>query len=59
MDDDRERSEPFTDDEFAFLRHARFGNLPARVEPDKLVELAETDLPHEEPPDPMVRLEWG
>ncbi|HEX5543314.1 MAG TPA: hypothetical protein VFX60_17465 [Micromonospora sp.] len=59
MGDDREHTEPCTDEEFAFLRHARFGKLPARVEPDKLVELAETDLPHEEPAPPQVRREWG
>jgi hypothetical protein len=35
--------EEFTDDELAFLRHARFGELPARVRPDELVQLVETD----------------
>ena len=35
--------EPFTDAEFAFLRHARFGELPARVRPEDQVELEETD----------------
>ncbi|GAA2216625.1 hypothetical protein ACFY2R_05615 [Micromonospora olivasterospora] len=33
----------FTDAEFAFLRHARFGELPARVTPDEAVELVETE----------------
>ncbi|MEV0716812.1 hypothetical protein [Asanoa sp. NPDC050611] len=33
----------FTDEEAAFLRHARFGELPPRVLPDELVELHETD----------------
>ncbi|GIH04651.1 hypothetical protein Rhe02_27180 [Rhizocola hellebori] len=35
--------EEFTDDELAFLRHARFGELPERVRPDELVQLVETD----------------
>jgi hypothetical protein len=34
--------EAFTDAEFAFLRHARFGELPARVRPQDRVELEET-----------------
>lgn len=33
----------FTDSEMAFLRHARFGELPARVRPADMVELVETD----------------
>lgn len=36
-------SEEFTDEELAFLRHVRFGELPARVLPDELVTLVETD----------------
>jgi hypothetical protein len=39
-DDDRV---VFTDEEAAFLRHARFGELPPRVLPEELVELHETD----------------
>ncbi|MEO3778018.1 hypothetical protein ABGB16_14460 [Micromonospora sp. B11E3] len=35
--------QPFTDAEFAFLRHVRFGELPARVRPDETVELVETE----------------
>jgi hypothetical protein len=42
-------AERFTDDELAFLRHARFGELPERVRPEDYVELAETDPPAEEP----------
>jgi hypothetical protein len=37
----------FTDDELAFLRHARFGELPERVKPEEYVEVVETDPPHE------------
>jgi len=33
----------FTDAEMAFLRHVRFGALPAPVRPDDRVELEETD----------------
>ncbi|GAA3451481.1 hypothetical protein [Dactylosporangium matsuzakiense] len=35
----------FNDDELAFLRHARFGELPDRVRPEDTVELEETDAP--------------
>ncbi|MEV6930034.1 hypothetical protein AB0M46_36890 [Dactylosporangium sp. NPDC051485] len=37
--------EHFTDDELAFLRHARFGELPKRVRPEDRVELEETETP--------------
>jgi hypothetical protein len=37
--------ESFTDPELAFLRHARFGEMPARIRPEDRVELAETDPP--------------
>jgi hypothetical protein len=33
----------FTDEELAFLRHVRFGELPARVLPEDQVQLVETD----------------
>ncbi|GAA3047540.1 hypothetical protein [Actinokineospora globicatena] len=36
-------SERFTEDEFAFLRHVRFGELPARVRPEDLVTVKETE----------------
>jgi hypothetical protein len=35
--------ERFSDDEFAFLRHARFADLPRTVPPDERVELTETE----------------
>jgi hypothetical protein len=44
--DDEDRDEPaigFTDEEWAFLRYARFGELPGRVLPEERVELVETD----------------
>jgi hypothetical protein len=49
-------SERFTDDELAFLRHARFGELPERVLPEDQVELRETDPPAEEPPHDSVKM---
>ena len=36
-------AERFTDEEMAFLRFARFGELPPRVLPTDLVALNETD----------------
>jgi len=43
--------ERFTDEELAFLRHARFGELPERIRPEEFVELTETDAPAEVPPE--------
>jgi hypothetical protein len=43
---DRYEDEPrieFTDEEWSFLRYARFGELPHRVLPEERVELVETD----------------
>jgi hypothetical protein len=43
---DDERGEPrieFTDEEWAFLRYVRFGELPPRVRPDEMVEAQETE----------------
>ncbi|MFC4017006.1 hypothetical protein ACFOW4_03475 [Micromonospora sp. GCM10011542] len=43
--------QPFTDDEYAFLRHVRFGELPPAVRPEERVELTETD-PSRDTPEP-------
>jgi hypothetical protein len=69
MGQDRQHTEQFTDEESALRRHARFGQLPARVLPNDqlparvlpndLIETKETDPPHEEPQEPMYRGEWG
>ena len=59
MSDDRDYVERFTDDELAFLRHVRFGELPSRIAWEDLVAVTETDLAHEEPQQPAVRREWG
>ena len=59
MTDDREHTEPRTEDELAHLRQTRFGHLPARVRPEDLVETNDADPAHEEPEQPMVRREWG
>lgn len=53
MAEEAERVE-FTDEEAAFLRHARFGELPPRVLPAERVELVETDAKRDIPePSPM------
>jgi hypothetical protein len=59
MDQDRRHTEQFTDDELVLLRHAKFGELPAGVVPDDLIETTDTDRPHQEPQEPSVRREWG
>lgn len=45
----------FTDEEAAFLRHVRFGELPPRVLPEQRGESTETDnrrgVPEPVPPD--------
>ena len=33
--DEHERAEQFSDDELAFLRHVRFGELPAQIGSDR------------------------
>ncbi|MET8911690.1 hypothetical protein [Micromonospora sp. NPDC004551] len=46
-----EPRESFTDEEYAFLRHVRFGELPAAVRPEDRVESTETE-PRRDRPDP-------
>lgn len=43
----------FTDEEAAFLRHVRFGELPGRVPPAERREAIETD-PRRDLPEPAV-----
>ncbi len=46
VDEDEVEAEPrieFTDEEWAFLRYARFGELPHRVLPEERVESVETE----------------
>jgi len=50
-------AERFTDEEMAFLRFVRFGELPARVLPEDRVELVETD-PRRDLPDGLPQ-EWS
>jgi hypothetical protein len=53
-------TQPFTDEEYAFLRHVRFGELPPRVAPDELLEVVETDTDDELPHQAFdVRDGWG
>ncbi|MEV4508719.1 hypothetical protein AB0K00_07140 [Dactylosporangium sp. NPDC049525] len=53
----------FSDPDLAFLRHARFGELPARVRPAELVELVETDprrdWPDTGPSREQAETHWG
>ncbi|MFI1194742.1 hypothetical protein ACH4T9_15990 [Micromonospora sp. NPDC020750] len=42
---------PFTDEEYAFLRHVRFGELPSGAHPDERTTSTETD-PRRDRPDP-------
>jgi hypothetical protein len=53
MTDDRDSTERFTDAEIAFLRYARFGELPPRILPAEHVELVETE-PRRHIPDGAV-----
>ncbi|MFI6128416.1 hypothetical protein [Micromonospora sp. NPDC051141] len=54
-------SEPvasFTDDEYAFLRHVRFGELPAPMRPEERMEAIETDVPPGRPDPVGGESEW-
>ncbi|MFE7869671.1 hypothetical protein ACFUYE_04895 [Micromonospora humida] len=42
-------SESFTDEQYAFLRHARFGELPPSARPDERSASTETDPPRYQP----------
>ncbi|MFU8876401.1 hypothetical protein [Micromonospora sp. SL4-19] len=44
-----EPSESFTDEEYEFLRHVRFGELPPAVRPEDRVALTETDARRDRP----------
>ncbi|MFK3979839.1 hypothetical protein ACI2K4_05590 [Micromonospora sp. NPDC050397] len=48
----------FTDEELAFLRHARFGQLPERVRPEDHVQLVETDHRPDRPESTGGEDEW-
>ncbi|MEU5675287.1 hypothetical protein ACGF3C_32770 [Micromonospora sp. NPDC047762] len=49
----------FTDDEYAFLRHARFGELPPAVRPDERVALTETDPGRDRPEESEDPIRWN
>ncbi|MGW0228628.1 hypothetical protein ACWDWO_09975 [Actinopolymorpha singaporensis] len=51
--------ERFTDEELAFLRYVRFGELPERVSPAEWVETAETDPPEPFPNRRDDPRHWG
>jgi hypothetical protein len=44
-EDEPEPVERFTEEEMAFLRFARFGELPPRARPSEWVETVETEQP--------------
>lgn len=48
----------FSDADAAFLRHARFGRLPARVRPEDLATSAETDGTRDLPETVGDPVEW-
>ncbi len=62
MAEDHDAPVRFTDEEAAFLRHVRFGELPPRVAREDWIELIETDAkrcePDEEPIGRDLRY-WG
>jgi hypothetical protein len=53
-----EDAQPFTDEEAAFWRHVRWGQLPVRVSPEEWVELQETDEPPLRPDDRLDDSDW-
>jgi len=59
MAEEHEHTGPVEDDEFTALRQAKFGQLPARVGEGQMVETAQANPVHEDPPEPPVRREWG
>ena len=44
-------AEQFSDEEHAFLRHVRFGELPERILPEDMVESQETEPQRQQLPD--------
>ena len=48
---DHEDRDEFSDEELAFLRHVRFGELPGRILPVDRIEMTETD-PRRDRPEP-------
>jgi hypothetical protein len=54
-----EPTESFTDAEYAFLRHVRFGELPPAVRPEERVELTETEARRDRPEPTGGPEEWA
>lgn len=50
---DQGHTERFTNEEFAYLRQVRFGQLPDPIPPSEWTEAMDTDLPYE-PPEPRL-----
>ncbi|SCL32441.1 hypothetical protein GA0070624_4477 [Micromonospora rhizosphaerae] len=53
-----EPAESFTDEEYAFLRHVRFGELPPPVRPEERVALTETEPRRDRPESAGGPDEW-
>ncbi|MEU3458121.1 hypothetical protein ABZ671_31725 [Micromonospora sp. NPDC006766] len=54
-----EPNESFTDEEYAFLRQVRFGELPPGVRPEDQVALTETDARRDRPEPAGDPDEWA
>jgi hypothetical protein len=59
MAEDIASTEQFTDEEYAFLRFVRFGELPARILPSEMVEEVKTDQPQDVPEQAFDARRWG
>jgi hypothetical protein len=59
MAEDHEPAIRFTDEEAAFLRHVRFGELPARIGPSDRIELVETETRRDLPEPIGDQYSWG
>jgi hypothetical protein len=59
MSESGEPRKHFADEEWAFLRYARFGELPPRVPPTDLVEAVESDLRRDIPEPVEGQIEQG
>ncbi|MBB5481685.1 hypothetical protein [Micromonospora parathelypteridis] len=51
--------QPFTEDEYAFLRQIRFGELPPAVRPEDRVALTETDPGRDRPEEAEDPVRWN
>jgi hypothetical protein len=59
MSEDREPVERLADEESALQRSGRFGQLPARVKPEEMVEQVESDSRTDVPEQAFDARTWG